>query len=172
MPKIKTGLLVQCAMRNARGTLKETKERAREVRASPQGQLLWYHLNTNETTYNGTTKEEDDTPTGKGTQVQVRLQPKQLARLDAWIRNQADLPTRLVGRAQIARTSVEAVEAPLSNKVCPTCGSPLMKIDTTEVLIGCVHCNYWRRPGDKRPIMEMLEDDLEALRANLTRKRH
>ena len=48
----------------------------------------------------------------------------------------------------------------MSNKVCPTCGSPLMKIDHYgEVLIGCVHCNYWRRPGDKRPIMEMLEDD-------------
>jgi uncharacterized Zn finger protein (UPF0148 family) len=50
----------------------------------------------------------------------------------------------------------------LSNKVCPTCGSPLMKIDHCgEVLVGCVHCTYWGRPGDKRPIMEMLEDDLE-----------
>jgi hypothetical protein len=40
-----------------------------------------------------------------------------------------------------------------SNKVCPTCGSPLMKIDHHgEVLIGCVHCNYWGRPGDKWPI--------------------
>ena len=56
----------------------------------------------------------------------------------------------------------------VSNKVCPTCGSPLMKIDHYgEVLIGCVHCNYWGRPGDKRPIMEMLEDDLEALRARV-----
>ena len=27
-------------------------------------------------------------------------------------------------------------------------------------------------PGDKRPIMEMLEDDLEALRASVRRKRH
>ena len=54
-----------------------------------------------------------------------------------------------------------------------TCGSPLMKIDHYgEVLIGCVHCNYWGRPGDKRPIMEMLEDDLEALRASVRRKRH
>jgi uncharacterized Zn finger protein (UPF0148 family) len=56
----------------------------------------------------------------------------------------------------------------VSNKVCPHCGSPLMKIDHYgEVLIGCVHCNYWGRPGDKRPIMEMLEDDLEALRARV-----
>ena len=45
----------------------------------------------------------------------------------------------------------------VSNKVCPHCGSPLMKID-----------HY----GDKRPIMEMLEDDLEALRASVRRKRH
>ena len=56
----------------------------------------------------------------------------------------------------------------VSNKVCPHCASPLMKIDHYgEVLIGCVHCNYWGRPGDKRPIMEMLEDDLEALRARV-----
>jgi hypothetical protein len=48
-----------------------------------------------------------------------------------------------------------------------------MKIDHYgEVLIGCAHCNYWGRPGDKRPIMEMLEDDLEALRASVRRKRH
>ncbi|MGB6439562.1 MAG: hypothetical protein WBE89_09600 [Methyloceanibacter sp.] len=47
-----------------------------------------------------------------------------------------------------------------------------MKIDHYgEVLIGCVHCNYWGRPGDKRPIMEMLEDDLEALRARV-RQQH
>ena len=61
----------------------------------------------------------------------------------------------------------------VSNKVCPHCGSPLMKIDHYgEVLIGCVHCNYWGRPGDKSPIMEMLEDDLEALRQSVRRKRH
>jgi hypothetical protein len=61
----------------------------------------------------------------------------------------------------------------MRNKVCPTCGSQLIEIDHYgEVLIGCVHCNYWGRPGDKRPIMEMLEDDLEALRASVRRKRH
>ena len=44
----------------------------------------------------------------------------------------------------------------------------VMKIDHYgEVLVGCVHCNYCGRPGDKRPIMEMLEDDLEALRARV-----
>jgi uncharacterized Zn finger protein (UPF0148 family) len=36
----------------------------------------------------------------------------------------------------------------MRNKICPHCGSPLMKIDHYgEVLIGCVHCNYWGRPG-------------------------
>ena len=62
----------------------------------------------------------------------------------------------------------------MRNKVCPACGSPLTKIDHYgEVLIGCVHCNYWGRPGDKRPIMEMLEDDLEAsLRESVRRKCH
>ena len=60
-----------------------------------------------------------------------------------------------------------------SNKVCRYRDRPLTKIDRYgEVLIGCVHCNYWGRPGDKRPIMEMLEDDLEALRASVKRKRH
>jgi hypothetical protein len=46
---------------------------------------------------------------------------------------------------------------------CPSCGSPLTKVDHYgEVLVGCVHCNYWGRPGDKKHILEMLEDDLEA----------
>ena len=44
-------------------------------------------------------------------------------------------------------------------------GSPLTKVDHYgEVLVGCVHCNYWGRPGDKRRSLEMLEADLEALR--------
>jgi hypothetical protein len=33
-----------------------------------------------------------------------------------------------------------------------------------EVLVGCVDCNRWGRPGDKKLIMEMPEDDLKALR--------
>ena len=61
----------------------------------------------------------------------------------------------------------------VSNKVCPFGNHQLMRIDHSgEVLIGCVHCNYWRRPGDKRPIMEMLGEDLEALRESVRRKRH
>ena len=61
----------------------------------------------------------------------------------------------------------------MSNKVHPTCGSPLMKIDHYgEVLIGCVHCNRWGHSGDKKLTLEMLEDDLEALRESVRRKRH
>ena len=53
----------------------------------------------------------------------------------------------------------------MRNKICPHCGSPLMKIDHYgEVLIGCVHCNYWGRPGDDKLIMEVMESDLEALK--------
>jgi hypothetical protein len=48
---------------------------------------------------------------------------------------------------------------------CPYCHRPLTKIDYYgEVLVGCLKCNRWGRPGDKTLIMELLEDDLEALR--------
>jgi len=49
---------------------------------------------------------------------------------------------------------------------CPHCRRPLAKIDHYgELLIGCIECNRWGRPGDAKLIMELLEDDLEALRA-------
>jgi hypothetical protein len=49
---------------------------------------------------------------------------------------------------------------------CPHCQRPLTEIDYYgEVLVGCIECNVWGRPGDKTLIMELLEDDLEALRA-------
>ena len=55
----------------------------------------------------------------------------------------------------------------MSNKVCPTCNSPLTRIDHYgEILVGCVDCT-----GDKKHILEMPEDDLEALRAHV-RRRH
>ena len=42
-----------------------------------------------------------------------------------------------------------------------------MKIDHySEVLVGCINCNRWGHPGDEKLIMELLEDDLEALKAN------
>ena len=46
-----------------------------------------------------------------------------------------------------------------------------MKIDYYgEVLVGCIDCNYWGCPGDKKLMMEMQEDDLEALRASMRRE--
>jgi hypothetical protein len=53
---------------------------------------------------------------------------------------------------------------------CPYCRRKLTQIDYYgEVLIGCINCNRWGRPGDKRLIMELMEADLKALRA--TRRR-
>ena len=49
---------------------------------------------------------------------------------------------------------------------CPYCHAPLTEIDYYgEPMVGCIECNRWGRPGDKTLIMELLEDDLEALRA-------
>jgi hypothetical protein len=39
-------------------------------------------------------KKRGPAPTGKGTQVVVRLQPDPLAALDAWVAKQKDGPTR------------------------------------------------------------------------------
>ena len=53
----------------------------------------------------------------------------------------------------------------MSDKVCPYCNGPLMKIDHYgEVLVGCIDCNRWGRPGDDKLVMELMDSDLEALR--------
>ena len=39
-------------------------------------------------------KKRGPKPTGKGVQVVVRVQPADLARLDAWCERQSDTPTR------------------------------------------------------------------------------
>ena len=60
----------------------------------------------------------------------------------------------------------------MSNKVCPYCNGPLMKIDHYgEVLVGCIDCNRWGHPGDDKLIMELMESDLEALRQKERRER-
>jgi hypothetical protein len=38
-----------------------------------------------------------------------------------------------------------------------------------EILIGCIDCNRWGYPGDEELNLELLEDDLEALRASVRR---
>lgn len=53
---------------------------------------------------------------------------------------------------------------------CPYCNQPLMRIDHYgEELVGCIHCNRWGKPGDQNLVMELMEEDLEALRARLSR---
>jgi hypothetical protein len=50
------------------------------------------------------------------------------------------------------------------------CPGPLIEIDHYgERLIGCIECNRWGRPGDATPPMQLLEDDLEPLRAGRRR---
>ena len=59
----------------------------------------------------------------------------------------------------------------MRDKRCRYCNRPLMMIDYYgEMLIGCIDCNRWGRPGDKTLVMELLEDDLEALRESAGRK--
>jgi hypothetical protein len=49
---------------------------------------------------------------------------------------------------------------------CPHFHRPLIEIDYYgDRLIGCIECNRWGRPGDDRLPMQLLEEDLEALRA-------
>ena len=44
-------------------------------------------------------------------------------------------------------------------------GPDVMQIDHYgEVLVGCIDCNRWGHPGDDKLVMELLPDDLEALR--------
>jgi hypothetical protein len=44
---------------------------------------------------------------------------------------------------------------------------PLTKIDYYgKVLVGCIKCNRWAKPGGgKKLVLELMEDDLGALRA-------
>src|SRR4029079_18873853 len=47
---------------------------------------------------------------------------------------------------------------------CPKCRRLLISIDYYgELLVGCIACNRWGRPGDKTLVMELLEADIEEL---------
>jgi hypothetical protein len=51
-------------------------------------------------------------------------------------------------------------------QVCPHCNGPLIEIDHCgEILVGCIDCNRWGHPDDDKLILQLLEDDLEALKA-------
>jgi len=55
-------------------------------------------------------------------------------------------------------------------KTCPHCHHPLIEIDYYgERLIGCIECNRWGRPGDATLPMQLIEDDLDGLRARRRR---
>ena len=52
---------------------------------------------------------------------------------------------------------------------CPHCQRPLTEIDYYgELLVGCIECNRWGKPGDENLVMdELLEEDHEALSLHL-----
>jgi hypothetical protein len=55
-------------------------------------------------------------------------------------------------------------------KHCPECHGPLIEIDYYGLrLIGCVECNCWGWSGDERLLMEVAEEDMDALRKRVRR---
>jgi hypothetical protein len=53
---------------------------------------------------------------------------------------------------------------------CPHCHRPLIEIDHCgERLIGCIDYNLWGRPGDDTLPMQLLKDDLEAIKTSRRR---
>jgi hypothetical protein len=53
-------------------------------------------------------KKRGPAPTGKGTQVVVRLQPDPLAALDAWVAKQKDKPTRAEAIRRLVEIGLKA----------------------------------------------------------------
>jgi hypothetical protein len=52
-------------------------------------------------------KRRGPAPSGIGTPVQVRLQPEQLAELDAWRKNRPELPTRPEAIRQLLQAALK-----------------------------------------------------------------
>jgi len=55
-----------------------------------------------------TKKRRGPAPTGKGTLIGVRLQPDQLAKVDAWREAQDDAPTRPEAIRRLVESTLEA----------------------------------------------------------------
>jgi hypothetical protein len=53
-------------------------------------------------------KKRGPAPTGKGTQVVVRLQPDPLAALDGWVTKQKDKPTRAEAIRRLVELGLKA----------------------------------------------------------------
>ena len=55
---------------------------------------------------------------------------------------------------------------------CPYRQRPLTEIDYYgELLIGCIDCNRWGKPGDEHLVMELMEDDLRCSMKSWQRNR-
>ena len=76
------------------------------------------------------------------------------------------------GDAELARSAVRHANGEkawfstkVSAQMCPYCNRPLMKIDHYgEMLVGCIDCNRWGHPGDDKLVMELMPEDLSALK--------
>ena len=49
----------------------------------------------------------------------------------------------------------------MADILCDQCQTPLIEIDLRD---GCTVCNKWGLPGDNHRVMELLEEDLAAIR--------
>jgi hypothetical protein len=55
-------------------------------------------------------------------------------------------------------------------KDCPECHASLIEIDHYgERLVGCVECNRWSWLGSHRLLLELPDDDIDALRERIRR---
>jgi len=53
---------------------------------------------------------------------------------------------------------------------CAVCNGPQLEIERLgEKLVGCIECNWWTWPTSENISVTLTKDDLEALKANVTR---
>ena len=53
---------------------------------------------------------------------------------------------------------------------CAVCNGPQLEIERfSEQLVGCIECNWWTWPTGENICVTLTKDDLEALKANVTR---
>ena len=53
---------------------------------------------------------------------------------------------------------------------CAVCNGPQLEIERFgEQLVGCIECNWWTWPTSENICVTLTKDDLEALKANVTR---
>jgi hypothetical protein len=63
---------------------------------------------------------------------------------------------------------VSVMQTDLKN--CPQCHAALIEIDHYgERLVGCMDCNKWSWRGSQRLLLELPDDDIDALRERVRR---